>query len=358
MGTNSEYNRSLREQKRKKLHDLEKNLPRYALPFLDEKELTSQINTCIAYAGDLHTFFGFLTESNPLCKNLDPKDVPASVLEQLTFEDINEYQRYLSYSDGEFKHLNEEKGIARRMSALRGFFEYGCTHNILQNNPTVGAAKRRKMHKKDIIRMNSEEVNQFLDTVRGSKVATDRQKSFCEKTKYRDTAILTLLLHTGIRVSECVGLDLEDINFKEHSFSVVRKGGNTANLYFNEEVAIALQDYINLERPHYIESDKEKALFLSSRKQRMQIRSIQQMVRKYAKIAVPDKKISPHKMRSTYGTALYQQTGDIRLVADVLGHKDINTTAQHYAAMEEEHRKQAAKIDPYMKTAKVKKNFE
>ena len=188
MGTNSEYNRSLREQKRKKLHDLEKNLPRYALPFLDEKELTSQINTCIAYAGDLHTFFGFLTESNPLCKNLDPKDVPASVLEQLTFEDINEYQRYLSYSDGEFKHLNEEKGIARRMSALRGFFEYGCTHNILQNNPTVGAAKRRKMHKKDIIRMNSEEVNQFLDTVRGSKVATDRQKSFCEKTKYRDTA--------------------------------------------------------------------------------------------------------------------------------------------------------------------------
>lgn len=79
----------------------------------------------------------------------------------------------------------------------------------------------------------------------------------------------------------------------------------------------------------------------------MSVSAIERMVKKYAKNATPDKKISPHKMRSTYGTALYKDTGDIRLVSDVLGHKDINTTAKHYAAMEEEHRRIAATIPLY-----------
>mgnify|MGYP000326280354 CR=1 FL=1 len=88
------------------------------------------------------------------------------------------------------------------------------------------------------------------------------------------------------------------------------------------------------------------------KKSRMSISAIERMVKKYAKNATPDKKISPHKMRSTYGTALYKDTGDIRLVSDVLGHKDINTTAKHYAAIEEEHRKLAATIPLYQEKKK------
>ena len=347
MGKNSEYNRALREKKRKKLSDLEKMLPHYCIPYLDEKELNSQLNTVISYAYDLITFFEFLKEENPQLKNTDVKDIPLSFLENLSFEDINEYQKYLSYHNGEHKHLNEEKGIARRMSALRGFFEFVCTHGYLKNNPTVGAAKRKKQPKKDIVRLNSDEVHAVLDVVSNSDVSTERQRRFCEKTQLRDTAILTLLLNTGIRVSECVGLDVDDINFKENSLTVVRKGGNTAILYFNEDVENALRDYMENERLAYLDDPEEKALFLSLRKQRIAVRSIQQMVKKYAQIAVPEKNISPHKMRSTYGTALYRQSGDIRLVADVLGHVDINTTAKHYAAIEDEHRRKAAKINPY-----------
>jgi site-specific recombinase XerD len=178
-------------------------------------------------------------------------------------------------------------------------------------------------------------------------VGSDRQQKILQNTRYRDYAILTLLLRTGIRVSECVGLDLSDINFKEMSMCVVRKGHKEHILYFDDVVEDALMDYIQFERPKYIESDKEKALFLSNRKKRLAVRSIQEMVDKYAKVAVSNKKISPHKMRSTYGTALYNKTGDIRLVADVLGHSDINTTAKHYAASEDAHRRMAAKIDPY-----------
>ncbi len=343
----SEYTKSLREKRKKKLKILEKKLPVYVKPFLDEKELVSQINTVISYAYDLITFFSFLQEENPMAKNLDIKDIPSELLEELTFEDINEYQRYLSYNDGVYTHMNEDKGIARRMAALRGYFEFATTHHYLKNNPTIGAAKRKKMPKKDIVRLNNDEINEFMRVIDESAVGSERQRAFCTRTRLRDRAILTLLLNTGIRVSECAGLNTDDINFKEKSFQVTRKGGNIAQLYFNDAVHEALIDYMENERPAYCTSQDEKALFLSGQKRRMSVRSIQNMVKKYGQVAVPDKKISPHKMRSTYGTALYKNTGDIRLVADVLGHSDINTTAKHYAAMEDEHRRKAAGVKLY-----------
>jgi site-specific recombinase XerD len=349
MGADSEYNRKLYLSRLEKLHELEAELPGYCLSFLDDKELTSQINTVVSYAYDLITFFKFLAEKNPiLSDNEKIKDIPLEILDQLTFEDINEFQRFLQFNNGENKHVNKEKGIARRMSAVRGFYEFMCLHHYLKNNPTLGAAKRKKAPKKDIIRMNSDEVNTLMDTVINTNIkVSDRQRALCEKTTLRDTAIFTLLLNTGIRVSECVGLDIDDFNFDENSFTVVRKGGNTQILYFNRAVAEAIKDYIEFERPTLLADSKEKALFLSLRKSRITVRSVQILVQKYTRMAVPGKKLTPHKMRSTYGTALYRETGDIRLVADVLGHKDINTTAKHYAAIEDEHRRRAATIDPY-----------
>lgn len=343
----SEYNKALREKRKKKLKSLEKKLPVYVKPYLDEKELVSQINTVISYAYDLITFFSFLQEENPMAKDMDIKDIPPELLEELTFEDINEYQRYLSYNEGIYNHMNEDKGIARRMAALRGFFEFATTHHYLKNNPTIGAAKRKKMPKKDIVRLNNDEINEFMRVIEESAMSSSHQRSYCARTRLRDTAILTLLLNTGIRVSECVGLNVDEINFKENSLQVTRKGGNIAKLYFNDRTGEALTDYIENERNNFCASDDEKALFLSGQKKRISVRSVQNMVKKYAKIAVPDKNISPHKMRSTYGTALYKSTGDIRLVADVLGHSDINTTAKHYAAMEDEHRRRAAQVELY-----------
>ena len=293
-----------------------------------------------------------VTEKNNLLKNTAIKNISIDFLECLTFEDINEYQRYLRFNssvDGS-SHQNQDKAIARRMAALRGLFEFLCLHQYMKNNPTVGAAKRIKMPQKDIIRLNDEEVNTFLNVVSNTNIKGNKlQIEKCKKTQLRDTALITLLLNTGIRVSECAGLDIDDINFNYRTINIVRKGGSDAHLYFNEATKKALKDYIENERPLLLgntESD-EQAVFISMKKSRMSISAIERMVKKYAKNATPDKKISPHKMRSTYGTALYKDTGDIRLVSDVLGHKDINTTAKHYAAMEEEHRKLAATIPLY-----------
>ena len=157
-------------------------------------------------------------------------------------------------------------------------------------------------------------------------------------------AIVTLLLGTGIRVSECVGLDIEDVDFKNYGIKVVRKGGSEMIVYFGDEVAKALIDYIEGDRQNVTPiAGHEHALFLSTQRKRIGIRAVENLVKKYSSLVTSLKKITPHKLRSTYGTNLYQETGDIYLVADVLGHKDVNTTRKHYAAMQDYNKRKAAK---------------
>ena len=346
----SQYNKELKEKQNKKIDQLLKLLPVYIAPFVHDKELSVQPNTVIAYERDLLTFLEFLCSQNPMLKGKKPKEVPEAIIEKLTFEDINEYQRYLNYYDGkdtEKSHSNEERAICRKMAALRGFFKYGCTHGILKNDPTIGAAKRKKTQKKEIVRMNSKEAATLISYAENSIAPTKRGKIFAEKAKLRDTAILTLLLNTGIRVSECVGIDLDDINFEKGSVRIVRKGGNESVVYMNEQTSAALREYMDLERNQYLQSDKEQALFLSSQKKRLSVRSIEYIVKKYARQAVPDKHITPHKCRSTYGTLLYQATSDIKLVADTLGHTDVNVSSSYYINSSEEHRRLAAKVKVY-----------
>ena len=173
------------------------------------------------------------------------------------------------------------------------------------------------------------------------------KKDFFLKTKNRDIAIITLFLGTGIRVSECVGLDITDVNFRENSIRIIRKGGKESILYFGDEVEKALLDYI--EGPRVMVamqavSGDENALFFSLQKKRISVHAVENLVEKYAKEFVPQKEITPPKLRSTFGTSLYQETGDIYLVADVLGYSDVGTTKKHYAAIEDQNRRRAALV--------------
>ena len=111
-------------------------------------------------------------------------------------------------------------------------------------------------------------------------------------------------------------------------------------IYFGEELEKGLRTYIESSRKAVNPlPGHENALFLSTQRKRMGVQSVENMVKKYARQVTPNKKITPHKLRSTYGTALYKETGDIYLVADVLGHKDVNTTKKHYAAIDEDRRR-------------------
>ena len=202
-----------------------------------------------------------------------------------------------------------------------------------------------KIHEKEIIRLDSnskiDEVSDMLYTVENGCGLTKKQLAFHNQTKFRDSAIITLFLGTGIRISELVGLNIDDFDFNSSSFVVTRKGGNRAVLYYNQQVADAVKDYLSIREKSKV-SD-EKALFLSLQNKRISTRQVQELVKKYAKIVSPLKKITPHKLRSTFGTSLYRETGDIYMVADFLGHKDVNTTKKHYAAIKEDSRRQAIK---------------
>jgi len=340
------YHEQLTVDNTLKLRQLLKRLPPFAKDYFRAVEPTTSTRTRISYAYDLLVFFRFLTEENPVYKNYRPEDFKVTDLDRLQAVDLEEYMEYLKAYPDEQENLvtNGERGLKRKMSALRSFYLYYYKREMITTNPTL-LIDMPKLHEKEIIRLEANETALLLDFIeKGGENLTGQQKVYYEKTKQRDLALVTLLLGTGIRVSECVGLDVEDVDFQNYGIKVVRKGGSEMIVYFGDEVAKALLDYIEGDRKKIISvSGHEHALFYSVQKKRISVHAVENLVKKYAKHITPLKKITPHKLRSTYGTALYQETGDIYLVADVLGHKDVNTTRKHYADVGDARRRTAAK---------------
>ena len=328
-----------------RLREVLKTLPPFVKDFFRAIEPTTSSRTRISYAYDLRVFFNFLIENNPIYKDYTTDQFTLQDLELVQANDLEEYLEYLKvYVAPDDKRVtNTERGLARKFSSLSSLYRYLYKHKHVSQNPTVFVDKP-KVHEKAIIRLDVDEVAMLLDYVEScGNQLTGQKKVYYEKTRTRDLAILTLLLGTGIRVSECVGLDIQDVDFKNDGITVTRKGGNQMVVYFGDEVRNALENYLETERAAATPlPSHENALFLSTQRKRIGVQAVENMVKKYARQVTPNKKITPHKLRSTYGTNLYKETGDIYLVADVLGHKDVNTTRKHYAAIDEERRKQAA----------------
>jgi integrase/recombinase XerC len=310
-------------------------LPKYVSSYFRGIEYTKAPRTRLGYARDIKVFFDFLCDTNPALKGKKPTEISLDVIDQLESEDIEEYMEYLKYyeKDGR-QYTNSENALKRKLASLRGFFSYLYKNKKIHANPTL-LVDMPRIHEKAIVRMDPAEVAQFLDNVEYGNKLSQHQHTYHEKSKKRDLALLTLMLGTGIRVSECVGLDINDVDFDYDRIKVVRKGGYEAYVYFGQEARDALLDYLEERKEVVTVEGHENALFLSSQRKRISVRSVENMVKKYASVTTPLKKITPHKLRSTYGTSLYQQTSDIYLVADVLGHKDVNTTKKHYADIDE-----------------------
>lgn len=325
------------------LRELLDTLPSFCSQYFRGIQEYTSSRTRIAYAYDIRVFFEYLHDNNSIFKKTSIKEYKLDILDMITRLDIEEYLEHCSYytKDGK-EYMNDERGKARKLASLRSFYNYFFQNEMIEKNPAA-LVKMPKLHEKEIVRLDPDEVAILLDTVESGENLTKKQLQYHEKNKVRDVALITLLLGTGIRVSECVGIDLSDVDFKNNGVKIRRKGGYEAIIYFGPEVEQALLDYFE-QREHILPSDgHENALFLSIQNKRISVRAVEKLVKKYSSIVTSVKKITPHKLRSTYGTTLYRETGDIYLVADVLGHKDVNTTKKHYAALEEERRRQAAK---------------
>ncbi len=326
----------------RKLNEMLADLPAFCSIFFIGIQDTTTPLTRLNYAVDLKTFFSYLVTYETNFVGREIKSITLADIDTLDSQTIERFMASLSYYDKENGKIitNGERGKLRKLSTIRAFFKYFFNKDMLKANVASKVASP-KLHEKPIIRLEPQETTELMyscDTLSGF---SEHQKKYNEKFKVRDNAILSLFLTTGIRVSECVGLNVDDINFNLNSFRVTRKGGNQVILYFGEETAEALKQYLAYRDTLNLPKE-ERALFISSQGKRMMVRAMEYLVKKYAKVATPLKNITPHKLRSTYGTNLYNETKDIYIVAEVLGHKDVNTTKKHYAAISDDIRKSVA----------------
>ncbi len=325
-------------QNRLKMAKYTEKLPDYCLDFFIGIENKTSALTRYNYSMDIYIFYNYLSQ---YVFKKPESSISLEDLNKLTSRHLEHFLSYLSYYElDEKSYKNDERGKARKLATLRSFFKYLFNHDLITSN-VASKIETPKLHNKEIIRLEQDEVYKLMNVVENPIEFSNHQKNYNKNTFERDNAIITLFLGTGIRISELVGLNIESFDFVQNAFLVTRKGGNQSTLYFSNEVAMALKNWLEkratLELP-----DDEHAMFISLQNKRISVRAVEDIVKKFASIASPLKKISPHKLRSTFGTNLYKETKDIYVVADVLGHKDVNTTKKHYAAIGEDIRKGVA----------------
>ena len=344
------YREKVDAQRILQIREINRELPSACGDFTRAIAVTTGTFTRLAYALDLRTFFHFLQSERAAFSDKPLYLFSDEDLASVSQSDLTAYIEYLTLyykstdaDDGELKPMvNHELSIKRKLCSLRAFYEYLFMNNRIPSNVTQLVALP-KIHEKPIIRLNEAEMQRMLSTAESGDQMSTGQKKYQKITAKRDYAMLSLFLGTGIRVSELVGLNIADIDMHDYAFLVTRKGGNQVVLYFPQEVADALTAYLEERNKIEVLPGHEDALFLSLQRRRITQRAVQLLVKKYASIAAPLKpRISPHKLRSTFATNLYGATGDIYLVADVLGHSSVETTRKHYADMTDERRRTAA----------------
>lgn len=343
------YREQIDADRIQRIRDISRELPQACGDFLRAIAVTTGTFTRLAYAIDLKTFFHFLQLERVRFAQKPLYSFTDDDLASLTQSDLTAYIDYLTFyykedPDGEQSRAltNHELSIKRKLCAIRTFYDYLFKNHRIPANITT-LVPLPKIHEKPIIRLTLDEMRRMLEQAATGGDLNKRQQAYHKLTVKRDYALISLFLGTGVRVSECVGINISDVDLENNAFLVTRKGGNQVVLYFPPEVAEALAEYM-LEREK-IEAlpGHEDALFLSLQKRRITQRAVQNIVKKYASVAAPLKpRISPHKLRSTFATNLYNSTGDIYLVADVLGHSSVDTTRKHYADMTDARRRMAA----------------
>jgi site-specific recombinase XerD len=411
-----EYREERNQKFEKQIEKLIADAPSYVKEFYNHMHSGKrEIATQVSYIRDVINFLKYEKSHLSEFENVELKDIPISLFDSLQIQDLNEYRDYMRKSQ---KLSNAS--IKKHFASLASFYNFLNMMQYTQNRPTQ-FFEVPPVNKKKIIKLDSELSNKLLNGVLANdrylidvEDGEDRIVEILEPIKIkrerlvlRNYAIICLFLGSGLRVSELVGLDLEDINFRQNSITVIAKGGDETQVYFGEEVAKALKEYINglplpselAEKYKYSNSeafewckghmsDEEfikhldekfpecdesfrrdmiklrysmlrqgrsalkpqkgnNAVFITTRGTRMSVRSVELMIKEMVKTYLPEyddkDKFSPHKLRATCATRILTQTGDIQLASTQLNHKGIAVTAAFYAELQKEQQKEKIK---------------
>ncbi len=319
-----------------------KTLPPLVRDFATYKAVVQNASekTISEYLLDLRTFFKYqyskdldIHPTDERFNDIDISRLDIEYIKNISSEDIYDF---LLYADNIRQNMAAAK--SRKLSSLKGFFKYLTVKRmLLQDNPTANIESPKKKQALPKF-LSIEESIALLDAVKNDKDS---------KSRIRDYAIITLFLNCGMRVSELVGINLNDLDREFRSLTVTGKGNKQRIIYLNAACREALSDYYNERTSDKHTNQNEPALFLSNRETRISVKTVQWLVYKYLELAgLESKHYSVHKLRHTAATLMYQ-TGnvDVRVLKDILGHEQLNTT-QIYTHVSNKSMQEAMEFNP------------
>lgn len=323
----------------KRIESITELLPAKAVAFINSKYSVYQPGTKARYCEDLLSFFAYIADALHTDKDARALD---GELADITPQDIEQYLTYLSrYEDDDGKvRRNSPVSLKRSLSAIRSFYKYMTKNRFIDRDPAA-LVDAPKVHDKDIIALDADDKQAVLSAVSAGTGLTTREQAHLKHHSVRDSAVLSVLLGTGMRVSELVGLDLGDVDMARNRLKVIRKGGDEDHVYFGDEVAEALGAYL-IERKGIpaVETDKD-ALFLSQERTRLSVRSVERLLKKYGRLTQMGDAIHPHTCRKTFASSALEEN-DLTAVAAALGHKTTATTSKYYTKISEQAKRNVA----------------
>lgn len=260
-----------------------------------------------------HTISNYRRDLDRFASYLDKQQITS-------WPDINEAD-VRNYISARHRQQLAARSLQRELSAIRSFFNYLITEQILSYNPakSVQAPKAKQPLPKTL---DVDQMQRLLEIKDNDPLAI------------RDRAILELFYSSGLRLSELVGLNLEQLELKQAMLTVTGKGNKTRRLPIGKKAIEALQDWINIRRD--ITKTENNAVFLSQQGKRLSARSVQQRMRYWAQKQGMASHVHPHMLRHSFASHVLESSGDLRAVQELLGHSDINTT-QIYTHLDFQH---------------------
>ena len=224
--------------------------------------------------------------------------------------------------------------------ALKSFFNYLLNSDIISEDIMKGCPrpKRKSSNEVDRVYLNPDELKQLIENVKNG-VGTDRSKAYQESYVERDLAIVMTFINLGIRVTALTEINVEDVDLENSIIKVTDKRNKTTDFPMNDTLRLYIEDWL-IRRKEMFGEDCSNALFLSNQRKRMTSNTVNYLIKKYT-TGIKDKPISPHKLRASFATNLYEATGDIQLVQEAMNHTDVSTT-QLYVQSSDRNRKRAS----------------
>lgn len=320
-----------------KIEEILNELPTFVQDFIYNFGHIENYATKFEYCRDIRDFFRFIVNYLPDYCDKDVKELTINDVANVGTLDIN---RYLTLLSGDETTGLKQTTVKRRRATLSSMYGFFVSNGKMEKNPVL-ATKTIKVPEKNVIYLTNEEQSLLLNTVRYGTNLKDTVAKVHNIYANRDAAMFLLILDTGLRVSEMLATDIIDYNLSECSVVVKRKGGDIETVYFSDECAEYLEVYFDEQRVKYRLSDAEIPAFTTTSGNRLGVRAVEMLVKKYVAACLPDKTkiISPHKLRSSFAMSFYEASdSNILLLQKKLHHKSITTTNIYAKASDKEMR--------------------